>query len=139
LGGIADWKSAVEYMMVGATTVQVCTAAMWQGFKLGQTLMNGLKRFMIQRGYQSLQEFRGISLPYFTAAVPIPENVKASIDVKTCQRCGRCLVACRDGAYDAIERKRALFKVNQDICDGCGLCAQVCPEEAIRLIETDRN
>jgi dihydropyrimidine dehydrogenase (NAD+) subunit PreA len=133
LGGIADWKSAVEYIMVGATTVQVCTAAMWQGFKLGQVLINGIKRFMIQKGYKSLQEFRGVSLPYFTTAVPIPQTIQASIDTKRCKRCGRCFVSCRDGAYDAIEKKKGLFRVNRRLCDGCGLCAQVCPEEAIRL------
>ncbi len=133
LGGIADWKSAVEYIMVGATTVQVCTAAMWQGFKLGQVLMNGLKRFMTQKGYKSLQEFRGISLPYFTTAVPIPQTMKASIDTKRCKRCGRCFVSCRDGSYDAIEKGKGVFQVNREVCDGCGLCAQVCPEEAIRL------
>jgi dihydropyrimidine dehydrogenase (NAD+) subunit PreA len=133
LGGIADWKSAVEYIMVGATTVQVCTAAMWQGFKLGQVLTNGLKKFMIQKGYKSLQEFRGISLPYFTSAVPIPRTIKASIDIKRCKRCGRCLIACRDGAYDAIEKRKGLFQVNHGVCDGCGLCVQVCPEQVIQL------
>ena len=133
VGGIDDWRSAVEYMMVGATTVQVCTAAMWYGFKLGEAILRGMKRFMSQHGYQSLEEFRGISLRYYTSAVPVPDSVKATIDLKRCKRCGRCFIACRDGAFDAIEKKKSLFKVNQNLCDGCGLCAQVCPEEAIQL------
>ena len=133
VGGIDDWRSAVEYMMVGATTVQICTAAMWYGFKLGDTLLKGIRRFMAQHGYQSLEELRGISLPFFTSTVPVPDTVKATIDPKRCKKCGRCFVACRDGAFDAIEKRRSSFKVNRDICDGCGLCAQVCPEEAIQL------
>src|SRR6201992_916493 len=28
IGGIGDWKDAVEFMLLGATTLQVCTAAM---------------------------------------------------------------------------------------------------------------
>ncbi len=133
VGGITDWKSVVEYIMAGATTVQVCTAAMWHGFKLGETLLNGIKKFMGQQGYHSLQEFRGISLPYFTSEVPMPQIIKASIDQKRCKRCGHCFIACRDGAFDAIEKKRGLFKVERNVCDGCGLCMQLCPAQAIRL------
>ena len=133
VGGIDDWRSAVEYLMVGATTVQICTAAMWYGFKLGEVIVRGIKRFMTQHGYRSLDEFRGIAIPYFTSAVPVPDSVKATIDLKRCKKCGRCFIACRDGAFDAIQKKKDSFEVNQDICDGCGLCAQVCPEEAIQL------
>jgi dihydropyrimidine dehydrogenase (NAD+) subunit PreA len=133
VGGIDDWRSAVEYMMVGATTVQICTAAMWYGFKLGEAILKGMKKFMSQHGYEYLEEFRGISLQYFTSKVPVPDSVRAFIDPKRCKKCSRCFIACRDGAFDAIQRKKDSFQVNQDICDGCGLCAQVCPEEAIRL------
>ncbi len=133
VGGIDDWRSAVEYLMVGATTVQICTAAMWYGFKLGEVIVRGIRTFMTQHGYRSLDEFRGIAIPYFTSAVPVPDSVKATIDLKRCKKCGRCFIACRDGAFDAIQKKKNSFEVNQDICDGCGLCAQVCPEEAIQL------
>jgi dihydropyrimidine dehydrogenase (NAD+) subunit PreA len=133
VGGIADWQSAVEYMMVGATTVQVCTAAMWHGFKVGRSLLKGMERFMNRHSYRSLEDFRGISLQYFTSEVPTPETIKASIDPKKCKRCGQCLTTCRDGAYDAIRKRKGSFEVDHDLCDGCGLCLQVCPERAIGL------
>ncbi len=133
VGGISDWKGVLEYIMVGATTVQVCTAAMWHGFKLGQTLSRGVETFMRQQGYRSLQEVRGISLPFFTSEVPMPENLRASINLERCKGCGLCLIACRDGAYDAIRRMNSSYNVNHDLCDGCGLCLQVCSEKAIRL------
>ncbi|MCK5553886.1 MAG: 4Fe-4S binding protein [Deltaproteobacteria bacterium] len=47
--------------------------------------------------------------------------------------CGQCLTACRDGAYDAIRKRKTSIEVERELCDGCGLCLQVCPEEAIRL------
>ena len=133
VGGIGDWQSAVEYIMVGATTVQVCTAAMWHGFKVGRVLLKGMRTFMRRHGYQSLEDLRGISLQYFTAEVPTPHTVKAAIDPKRCKRCSRCLTACRDGAFDAIRKRKDSVNVNRDLCDGCGLCLQVCPERAIRL------
>ena len=133
VGGIADWKGVVEYIMVGATTVQVCTAIMWHGFKLGHTLSKGLGTFMRQHGYKSLQELRGISLRYFTSEVPRPETIKASIDPTRCKKCGLCFIACRDGAYGAIKNMKSSYKVSHDFCDGCGLCVQVCSEEAIQL------
>ncbi len=141
VGGIDDWKSAVEYLMVGATTVQICTAAMWYGFRLGEGLLKGIRKFMVEHGYQTLNDFRGLSVPYFTSAVPVPDTVIAKIDSKACKKCGRCFIACRDGAFDAIEKRKGSFIVNQESCDGCGLCAQVCPENAILLdaVEAGRD
>jgi dihydropyrimidine dehydrogenase (NAD+) subunit PreA len=106
---------------------------MWHGFKVGRTLLKGMGTFMRRHGYQSLEDLRGIALQYFTSEVPMPETVKASIDPKRCKRCGQCLTACRDGAYDAIRKRKTSIDVERELCDGCGLCLQVCPEEAIRL------
>jgi dihydropyrimidine dehydrogenase (NAD+) subunit PreA len=106
---------------------------MWHGFKVGRVLLKGMGRFMHRHGYGSLGDFRGISLQYFTSEVPTPEAIKASIDSKRCKRCGQCLTACRDGAYDAIRKRKGSFKVDHGLCDGCGLCLQVCLEGAIGL------
>lgn len=133
VGGVDDGKSLLEYIMVGAATVQICTAAMWYGFKIGRRILKEVSELMAQHGYGSLKDVRGISLKYFTSGAPEPRPVKAKIDPVKCNKCGVCFVACRDGAYTAIKMGEESFEVDKNLCDGCGLCRQVCPEDAIRL------
>ena len=44
IGGITDWRDAVDFLALGATTVQVCTAAMVYGFKIIDDLVDGLEQ-----------------------------------------------------------------------------------------------
>ena len=134
VGGISHWRDAVEYIMVGASVIQVCTAVMWKGFSVGKRMYEGLQKFMRDKGYQNVSEIRGISLPYFAREpVPMKRKPHAYIDQALCSRCGACHVACREGAFDAIRRIRGTYKVNQRVCDGCGLCRVVCPQGAMEI------
>jgi len=64
IGGISDWRSAVEYIMVGSTALQVVTAVMLQGFEVVTAMLEGLTAFMKRNGYKSLNDFKGKSLEY---------------------------------------------------------------------------
>ena len=46
IGGIGDWRDAVDFLALGASNVQVCTAAMVYGFKIIDDLYDGLSRFL---------------------------------------------------------------------------------------------
>src|ERR1044071_2008265 len=41
IGGISTWKDAVEFMLLGASNVQVCTAAMKHGFRIVEDMIEG--------------------------------------------------------------------------------------------------
>ncbi len=58
-GGVTSWEDVVKYLLAGATVVQVCTAVILNGYKVIEELCRGLEDYMIQKGYQSLDEFRG--------------------------------------------------------------------------------
>ncbi|MCK4591509.1 MAG: NAD(P)-binding protein, partial [Candidatus Latescibacteria bacterium] len=58
-GGVTSWEDVVKYLLAGATVVQVCTAVILNGYKVIEELCRGLEDYMIQRDYQSLDEFRG--------------------------------------------------------------------------------
>lgn len=61
VGGIFDWKDAVEYMMLGATTVQSVTYTMIKGFDFIKEWKNELLSFMERKGYSSLRDIIGIA------------------------------------------------------------------------------
>jgi len=53
----------------------------------------------------------------------------AVLDRKACQRCGRCVAACRFGAISEN------FEIDPVSCEGCGFCSHVCPAGAITMEE----
>ena len=63
IGGISTFAHALNYMLLGCGTVQVCTAAMLDraiGPTVIKNLIDGMQQFMEKRGYQSVEDFRGI-------------------------------------------------------------------------------
>ncbi|MEX2219517.1 MAG: NAD-dependent dihydropyrimidine dehydrogenase subunit PreA [Phycisphaerales bacterium] len=66
IGGVETGEDAAQFILLGAHTVQVCTGVMIHGYKLIHELTRGLTAFMEQHGFNSIDEFRGRSLPYFT-------------------------------------------------------------------------
>src|SRR5689334_23601360 len=42
IGGIATWRDAAEFIALGSTSVQVCTAAMHYGFRIVEDMIDGL-------------------------------------------------------------------------------------------------
>jgi dihydropyrimidine dehydrogenase (NADP+)/dihydropyrimidine dehydrogenase (NAD+) subunit PreA len=66
IGGVSTSVDAIEHILVGASTVQSCTGPMLQGFGMVEELIEGTLAFMEQHGFETLDDFRGASLPYFT-------------------------------------------------------------------------
>jgi dihydropyrimidine dehydrogenase (NAD+) subunit PreA len=131
IGGIARWQDAVEYILVGASTVQVCTAVMLRGYKIVERMKEELAAYMEKKGFESVAEMRGYILPKITAheELDFAYKVTAAIDEALCSKCGLCYTACMDGGWQAIEMEsREVYpRVLVEKCDGCSLCLQVCP------------
>ncbi len=139
IGGIEDWNGAVEYLMVGAKTLQICTAAMWHGFFIIKGMTEGLSKFMERKGYATLDSMVGKALPKittWTALSKLPPLVAGVINAN-CTGCKKCVVACADGGYVAIQMRENVAVINVEKCDGCGLCAIVCDDNAIEFFHTN--
>jgi dihydropyrimidine dehydrogenase (NAD+) subunit PreA len=143
IGGITDWRDAVDHLALGAQNVQVCTAAMVYGFKIIDDLTDGLSNFLDEKGMSSVSELVGKAVPSVTDWQYLNLNhiEKAVIDQDLCISCGRCHVVCEDVAHQAIthtvngERR---FEVIDEECVGCNLCVSVCPvEDCITMIHID--
>ena len=133
IGGIARWQDAAEYILVGSSTVQVCTAVMFRGYKIVEKMKEELAAYMEEKGFESVAEMRGYILPKITAheELDFAYKVTAAIDEALCSKCGLCYTACMDGGWQAIEMEsREVYpRVLVEKCDGCSLCLQVCPVE----------
>ena len=141
IGGITQWRDAVEFMALGASNVQVCTAAMTYGFKIVEELIEGMKSWMDDNSHESFDTFIGAAVPKVINWQYLNLNyvAKARIDQDLCIKCGRCHIACEDTSHQAITATlngERYFEVQDDECVGCNLCVCVCPvEDCITLVQ----
>ena len=131
IGGVTTWRDAAEFLALGASNVQVCTAAMTYGFGIIKELTAGLSLYLDQkemalsdlvgRAVPNVRDWQHLNLNYVT---------KARIDQDACIKCGRCYAACEDTSHQAIWMKPGrVFEVNDAECVACNLCVNVCPVE----------
>ncbi len=104
IGGASDWRDAAEFMALGATSVQVCTAVMRGGYRIVEDLVDGLNNYLDDKGFASVSDLIGQAVPRFTewGDLDLNYNVIAKIDAETCIGCQLCYIACLDGAHQCI-------------------------------------
>jgi dihydropyrimidine dehydrogenase (NAD+) subunit PreA len=104
IGGISTWRDAAEFIALGATSVQVCTAVMHYGFRIVEDLIDGLSEFLDGKGMKSVRELRGLALPAYKdwGELDLSYRVVADVNAEQCIGCQLCYVACMDGAHQCI-------------------------------------
>ncbi|MCL5046854.1 MAG: NAD-dependent dihydropyrimidine dehydrogenase subunit PreA, partial [Actinobacteria bacterium] len=141
IGGISTWSDAAEFILLGASTVQVATAVMQRGYRIIEELVDGLRNFMERKGFASVEPMVGLSLPKLTQSGRLSRayRVVSSVNREACIGCGRCYISCRDGAYDAIEiGPDRVPAINEEKCEGCALCSLVCPvDDCIKMVRRE--
>ena len=142
IGGVSTWKDAVEFMLLGASNVQVCTAVMKHGFRIVEDMIEGLNYWMDEKGYTKLDDFIGLSVPKMSAweDLDINYHVIANINQDKCVHCGLCYIACEDTSHQSISldygKPYNKYTIKEEDCVGCNLCNLVCPvEDCITMIE----
>lgn len=155
IGGISTWRDAAEFIALGATSVQVCTAVMHHGYRIVEDMIDGLSGYMDEKGYKTIYDFAGRAAGKFSAWEDLNMNYKvvAKIDREKCIGCQLCFIACKDGSHHCIYLPndgtgKAILEpgydriptVAADECTGCNLCSLVCPVEGcIEMVEVDRG
>lgn len=142
IGGIGTWSDAVEFMLLGATSVQVCTAVMHYGFRIVREMAAGMESYLAQKGLSSPMDLIGKSLSRIMdwGDLNLNYRIVAKIDAEKCIGCNLCYIACEDGAHQCITAvpREALDlrhgipakhvpRILEDECVGCNLCSLVCP------------
>jgi len=133
IGGIENYEHVLEYLMLGATAVQIGTALMINGFGHIEKIKNDLEKWMDENGIQSLSEIRGTALGDIKSFDEIQVEPKVSRIKEPCRNldCEKCINAC---IYGALSRTDGVISVNEGRCRGCGLCGDICPDREFELI-----
>jgi dihydropyrimidine dehydrogenase (NAD+) subunit PreA len=108
IGGIGGWRDAAEFILLGCSTVQVCTAAMHYGYRIVEDMQDGLLNWMAEKRFTTIEDFRGLSLPNVREWKQLNLNyqIVARIHEDLCIGCQLCYTACWDGAHQCIHLDR---------------------------------
>lgn len=135
MGGIETWQDALEFILLGAGTVQVTTAVMQYGYRIIDDLKSGLNLYLAEKGFSSLEEVRGRAVNLVSETTDVLERDTVAFPKfhrEKCVGCGRCVISCADGGHQALvldEKRKPVM--NGKKCVGCHLCILVCPQQAI--------
>ncbi len=68
-GGASNWQDVIEFILVGASAVQIGTI-LHQGLDAITDIINGLKKFLKNNEYSSISELKGIAHEFKTQEAP---------------------------------------------------------------------
>src|SRR5450432_3434789 len=77
LGGVESGGDAAQFILLGADTVQVCTGVMKFGYECVRPMCDELLAFMAKHKFETLDDFKGRSLPYFTTHADLVQKQQA--------------------------------------------------------------
>jgi dihydropyrimidine dehydrogenase (NAD+) subunit PreA len=143
IGGVSNWRDAVEFILLGSSSVQVCTEVMLRGYRVVEDMISGLEEYMRSHGFETLDQMVGKAIPSFSDWGDLDLNYEtvAKIDESKCIGCQLCVTACHDGAHQCIHPPQSAWAVEHGVakagsrvplvdeseCVGCNLCQIVCP------------
>ncbi|MDD5140229.1 MAG: NAD-dependent dihydropyrimidine dehydrogenase subunit PreA [Verrucomicrobiales bacterium] len=101
IGGVENGKDAAEFILLGADTVQVCTGVMKFGYEMVKPMCGELLAFMEKHKFETLADFKGKSLDYFTTHADL---VKRQTERKATQKAAAAAkVVKADGEWSGDE------------------------------------
>jgi len=159
IGGVSNWRDAVEFILLGSTSVQVCTEVMLRGFRIVEDMIDGLENYMQSHGFETIDSMVGKAVPAFSEWGNLDLNYEtvAKIDPEKCIGCQLCVAACQDGAHQCIwgqgspdvmrlgltapaNAHSRVPLIDESECVGCNLCKIVCPvPDCISMVEVDNG
>ncbi len=135
MGGVETWVDALEFLLMGASSIQITTAVMQYGYRIIDDLKSGLNYYLKEKGIKNVREIVGEGLEFVSESTDVLERdtiVYPKFDRNVCIGCGRCEISCADGGHQAIRLNEKRSPVlDPKKCVGCHLCVLVCPMGAI--------
>ena len=94
------------------------------------TSEHGLSKIRKRKFQRAINENASITHQTGGTASQQDSDLKLSVDLERCVRCGKCVKVCATGAIMVDED---IFRVDSSRCNGCGQCVERCRQEALSL------
>jgi len=127
VGGIKNAEDVLEFLLAGASAVQMLSAALLVGKDLYSKIINDLPKALEKYGFSSIEEVVNKGLKNEVV-------YKQSLPVLDKEKCIDCMLCQKICPYFAIDYP-GLITFNKEKCFECGLCIAKCPTGAISFKE----
>ncbi len=131
MGGIETWIDAVEYLLVGSTTLQITSGVIHYGYRMVEDILEGISYFMEDHGFDHISDFVGKALPNVVSTdhFDLGRQGIAQYDLDRCIGCGQCHVVCQDAGGQCLTWNSATRRpvMDESRCLACMICSFVCP------------
>lgn len=132
--GIVNAHHVLECLMLGATTVQLGSTILLNGYDIiGQTLSE-LENWCQSKEIEQIGQIRSQAIASIQTDGPgRPRHYQVEL-TQACAEfdCDICSISCLSGA---LQQTEAGLVLDNQKCQVCGLCVSRCPEHLIRLVE----
>ncbi len=131
IGGIETWVDVIEFMLLGAGTVQITTGVIHYGYRIIEDILEGMSYYLEERGHAALSEVVGAALPNLVTPDRFDHGHQgiANYDMDRCVGCGQCHIVCKDAGGDCLswdgDNRRPVM--DESKCLACMICSFVCP------------
>ncbi len=132
VGGIERGKDAIKFFMVGASAVQICSAAIRYGHSIYGKVAKEIEEWLDEHGFSSVDEVRGLFKEKLKSRKKFDGIPVMHIEESKCTGCKLCVRACVHGA---LYMDGDVAKVIPENCIGCGYCQDMCNFGAMWLVE----
>ncbi|MBK5246806.1 MAG: tRNA-dihydrouridine synthase [Peptostreptococcaceae bacterium] len=132
IGGIDNYKNAIEYIMLGASAVQIGTTVMINGFERITEIVRDFEAWERDKKIKSINEIKGkalLNLKSFDEMKVEPAICYPNGEICV-EACNACIKGCM---YGAIARTEIDVTIDKNLCTGCGVCQFVCPIKKLSL------
>lgn len=131
IGGIESWIDSLEYILLGASTVQVTTGIIHYGYRIVEDMIEGLSDFMALKGVEKVADLVGKALPNLktTNHFDLERQGIVQYDLNRCVGCGQCHIVCNDAAGQALtwNKEKRRPELIEEKCLSCMICSFICP------------
>ncbi|MBW2146150.1 MAG: 4Fe-4S binding protein [Deltaproteobacteria bacterium] len=136
-GGVKTDKEVLQYLLSGASAVQICTQILMEGYGLVPRILEAMEQWMDRRGYSRIEDFCGTVRLHTKETFARELRPHPLVNANLCTGCGRCIECCWNQAPSLRE---GLSHIERERCEGCQACRYVCPVGAISMKwEEDRE
>ena len=132
VGGISTARHALEYMMLGASVVQVGTSVITEGYGVIRKIVQELEVWAQDHNLKNISEIRGAALKNLKSfdEMKYEPSVSTVSGTLCTENCSKCIDLC---IYGAVTRTSGKINVDKGKCTGCGLCVSICPANKLKL------
>ena len=132
--GADTGRDVAEYMMCGASLVQIGSTLMLRGPEAVSGILSELAETAEGKGLKRVDELRGRiadKIVTYKNLGELPAR-ESHMDLEQCEACEEkiCVRRCYFGALSA---ENGRLEKDVELCTGCGMCRHVCPKGAVTL------